>query len=960
MKQYNPLKIEKKWQDVWDKTGLYKTAENPKNPYYLLTMFPYPSGDLHTGHWYAFSAPDTLARYQRMQGKDVLFPMGWDAFGLPAENAAIKRNIPPAEWTRSNIASMRKQLDVFGGAFDWERELSTANPEYYKWTQWLFLLLYKNGLAYRKGGLQNWCPSCQTVLANEQVVGEDNVCERCDTPVVKKELEQWFFKITDYAERLLNDLEPLEWPEKVKTMQRNWIGKSKGALINFQIPNTKHQIPVFTTRPDTLFGATYMVLAPEHPLVDKITAGSEKEKVKSYKEKAERQTSVERLSAEKDKTGVFTGAYAINPVNNEQIPIWVADYVLMDYGTGAIMAVPGHDQRDYEFAKQYDLPIKLVVEPITGEKQKNPVTKQKIVCVVENSHGKILTINWKPELGGRLLVGGSIEEGEDAAKTAIREVKEETGYQDVDLLSVSDETVYHEYYAFSKKTPTLAVTKLVHLKLNSDRKTKTALEKTEVGNFEVQWVDKDLAYHDIHDEQHLRALDLFIFDRVYDGEGIITNSGKYDGIESAEAREKMVADFTKQGFASEQTNYKLRDWLVSRQRYWGPPIPIVYCKKCGIVPVEEKDLPVMLPEDVEFAPTGQSPLKSRDDFVNTECPECKGTAHRETDTLDTFVDSSWYYLRYPNVGYQDGMFDPDAVKTWLPVDHYLGGIEHAILHLLYSRFITKALADHAELGFEEPFLKLSNQGMMLGPDGQKMSKSRGNVVNPDEVINSGYGADAFRSYLLFIGPWSEGGPFNTEGLAGVYRFLNRVWTVAQEYLEASKAGDTISNQGELETRLDVAINKTIKKVTKDLENMSFNTAIAAMMELLNEMNKLRKDLPFASAQKQWRQAIEKLLLILAPFTPHIAEELWQDYGWKESIHTQEWPTWNPELLVEDMVEVVVQVNGKVRATITASKDTVEKELENLAAQNEKVQEYLAGKKIAKTITVPGKLVNFVV
>ena len=574
MKNYDPKTIEAKWQQVWTDTHLYETSTDPDKPfYYNLTMFPYPSGDLHTGHWYAFTAPDVLARFHRQNGKNVLFPMGWDAFGLPAENAAIKRNIAPAEWTRSNIASMKKQLSRMGASFDWDKELSTADPAYYRWTQELFLLLHEKGLAYRKQGLQNWCPSCQTVLANEQVVGENRVCERCDTPVEKKELEQWFFKITDYADRLLEGLDDIDWPQKVKSMQENWIGRSEGAKVIFAVDGMEPErsIEVFTTRPDTLFGATYMVLAPEHPLVDELTKQDRKDAVINYQINAAKRSDVERMAESREKTGVFTGSYAVNPLSKEKIPIWVADYVLATYGTGAIMAVPAHDERDYAFAEEFDLPVRRVVE------------------------------------------GG---------------------------------------------------------------------------------------------------------DLPYVGEGKLINSGKLDGLSPAKAIEKVAIKLKKDGIGEAVTQYKLRDWLISRQRYWGAPIPIVYCDECGVVPVPRDQLPVLLPEDVEFEPTGKSPLVDREDFVKVDCPKCSASARREVDTMDTFVDSSWYFLRYPNPDVETSMFDRDEVSKWLPVDHYLGGIEHAILHLLYSRFITMVLHDHAKLGFKEPFKRLTNQGMVLGPDGQ--------------------------------------------------------------------------------------------------------------------------------------------------------------------------------------------------------------------------------------------------
>lgn len=813
MKPYDPKTIEPKWQKIWADTGLYKTSEDSgKENYYALTMFPYPSGDLHTGHWYAYSGPDIVARQQRMAGKNVLHPMGFDAFGLNAENAAIKRDIAPAKWTRDNIANMTRQLHELGAMYDWDRVVDTSKPDYYKWTQWLFLKFYEMGLAYREKGWQNWCPKDKTVLANEQVVGENNVCERCGTPVVKKELEQWFFKITDYAERLLKDLEKLDWPKRVKLMQQNWIGKSVGAEVHFLVKGLKDEINIFTTRPDTLFGATYLVLAPEHSLVNKITTTEYKQSVASYIDQSSRKTELDRMEASKTKTGVFTGAYAINPVNNEKIPIWVADYVLMGYGTGAIMAVPAHDVRDYEFAKAFSLPIQKVIE--------------------------------------------------------------------------------------SEELP-------------------------------------------------------------YIGEGKVVASDKYSGMDSAKMRQKITIDLQKQKNGRKKVNYRLRDWLISRQRYWGAPIPIVYCNDCGIVPVPEKDLPVRLPEDVDFKPTGQSPLVDIEEFVNTNCPKCNKPAKRETDTMDTFVDSSWYYLRYPNPSDEKAPFDPVEVKKWLPVKHYLGGIEHAILHLLYSRFVTKVLHDAKLVNFEEPFLKLSNQGIILGPDGQKMSKSRGNVVNPDEQV-AAYGADAFRTYLMFTGPWQDGGPFDTKGIAGLRRFFERVWVLVREFLrEGTNKVQATGNRAEFETSLTVATQKAAKKVTGDISDTAFNTAIAALMELTNTMYKIKIELPYGVSAEVWQQNIENLLKLLAPFAPHITEELWAELGHDTSVHLQPWPDWDDELIQDELQTIVVQVNGKVRTNLVAAMGTKEADLIAQAKQDAKVASFLNDKELVKTITVPNRLINFV-
>ncbi len=813
MGPYDPKKIEPKWQKVWEDTGLYKTPQNPgKDKYYCLVMLPYTSGDLHIGHWYNFGPGDTVARWHRMQGKNVLHPIGFDAFGLPAENAAIKNNIPPAKWTKQNITNMTKQLKQIGAIYDRDKSLATSDPEYYRWTQWLFLLLFKRKLAYRAKGIQNWCPKDKTVLANEQVVGENNACERCGTPVVKKELEQWYFKITNYAERLLKNLDKLDWPTRVKDMQRNWIGQSQGVAIGFKIDGHDDSINVFTTRADTLFGATYLVLAPEHPMVNSITAPDQQTVINNYLQKVNKETELDRVEQERPKTGVFTGAYVINPGSKAKIPVWISDYVLMGYGTGAIMGVPAHDERDYAFAVKFKLPIKRVIK------------------------------------GGQL---------------------------------------------------------------------------------------------------------------PFSGEGKIIESGKYNGENSEDMRQQLIKDLASQKLAKTEVQYRLRDWLISRQRYWGTPIPIIYCDNCGTVPVPEKDLPVLLPEDVEFKPTGQSPLLSRPDFVNVTCPKCGRPARRETDTMDTFVDSAWYFLRYTNPHYTQGAFDPALVKQWLPVDHYIGGIEHAILHLLYARFMTMVLHEHGSVGFEEPFVRLSNQGIILGPDGQKMSKSRGNVVNPDDWVGQ-YGSDTFRCYLMFMGPYDQGGPFNPAGVPGIRRYLDRLWNLVREYLrEVGRKPSPVDNQSGIEVQLSVALNRVIKKVTKDLEVLGFNTAIAAMMELSNTMYKLKAELPFAASPEIWRQNLENLVILLAPFAPHISEELWTALGYEESVHLQPWPAWDDKLLVEDLATIVVQVNGRLRTTLTLPVGSSDKETEQAARKDPRVSKYLNHKKIIKIVAVPNKLLNFV-
>lgn len=798
MGKYDHQKVESKWQDIWAKTDInHADDKSSAKKLYHAVMFPYPSGDLHTGHWYNFAGADFRARFKKMQGYNVMSPIGFDAFGLPAENAAIKRGLNPKEWTYTNIAKMDVQLRSLGAMFDWDRMVVTSDPTYYKWTQWMFLFMYNNKLAYKKKVLANWCPSCNTVLANEQVVGE-GVCERCETKVIQKELEQWLFKITDYADRLISGLDALDWPERTKTMQRNWIGKSVGAEIVFKIKGEKETIPVFTTRQDTLFGATFLVLAPEHPLVPKITTAGQKKAVAEYLKKTLSKTELQRLEGEKTKTGVFTGTYAINPGNGAEIPIWISDYVLLTYGHGAVMGVPAHDERDFAFAKKFDLPIIDVIEPDDNFKEK----------------------------------------------------------------------------------------------------------------------------------------------KIFTGYGILSNSGKYTGLSSEEAKEKIVADLSKSGQAKKATSYKLRDWLISRQRYWGAPIPIVYCDKCGEVPVPEKDLPVLLPDGVEFKPTGESPLKFDPDFVNTTCPKCGGPAKRETDTMDTFVCSSWYYFRYTDPKNDKEFASKEKLKKWMPVDMYVGGAEHSVLHLLYSRFFTKALYDKGYLTFEEPFTALRHQGMILGPNGLKMSKSKGNVVDPDALVEE-VGADTVRLYMGFMGPYDQGGAWNPKGLAGVRRFIDRVWALYDSEIEDIEPDLA-------EVRL---VNQTIKKVGEDLEVFHFNTAISQLMILVNFLTKNKV---------QSKRTLGLLALLLAPLTPHLAEELWEKLGYTESIHLTAWPTYDESLLYDNLSNIVVQVNGKLRGNLEMSKDSTQKQVEEEAFKNPNIQKFLAGKKPKKVIYVPGKILNIVI
>ncbi len=814
--RYNPQEIEKKWQQKWAEDRLYEVAEgDPRPKWYALTMFPYTSGDLHIGHWYAMAPADVHARFKRMQGYNVLHPMGFDAFGLPAENAAISRGIHPFTWTMQNIDNMRRQLRSMGAIYDWSREVITCLPEYYKWTQWFFLKLYENGLAYRGKAPVNWCPRCQTVLANEQVV--EGYCERCRAAIIQRDLEQWFFRITKYADELMEH-NGIDWPERIKIMQRNWVGKSLGTEISFALdyPGVdKKEIKVFTTRPDTIFGVTFMVLAPEHPLVAKLTSPDKRAEVEGYVARSQRQREIDRLSIEKEKDGVFIGAYVVNRLNGEKVPIWIADYVLMSYGTGVVMGVPAHDSRDFDFAKKYNLPIKVVIAPP----------------------------GWQ---------GGELE-------------------------------------------------------------------------------------------------------AAYTESGIMVNSGQFNELPSQQGIEAVCDFLEEKGWGRRATSYRLRDWLISRQRYWGAPIPMVYCPNCGIVPVPEEDLPVLLPEDAEFRPTGESPLKYCEEFVNTTCPKCSVPAKRETDTMDTFVCSSWYFLRYANPHCDTASFDADNIRHWLPVDLYTGGAEHAVMHLLYARFFTKAIRDMGLIDFGEPFSRLFNQGIIIA-ERQKMSKSRGNVITPDEYVSE-LGADVVRAYLMFVAPWEQGGEWNDSGISGISRWFNRVWNLVLEKYDIPDAVLKRLEGKPVNRDLQRVTHQTIKKVTEDLERLRFNTMIAALMEFTNYLARVKE--AGTVTLSTWKETIKTLLLLLAPTAPHLAEELWQQTGHSYSIHNQRWPEWDEELARDEEITLVIQVNGKLRDRVTVPASITEAEARQMVLERQRVKAYLEGKEIVDIIYVPGRLVNLV-
>ncbi len=952
MKRYDPQSIEPKWQSVWERTGLFRAADSPKEKAYVIPMFPYPSGDgLHVGHPRPYTAADITSHYQRYRGRQVLHATGWDAFGLPAENAAIKKGVHPAENTARNIENFRRQLKSFGFSYDWEREVNTSDPAYYKWTQWIFLQLFQAGLAYRGKGWQWWCPADKTVLANEQVI--DGHCERCDTEVTKKELTQWYFKVTDYADELIDNLDELDWPEFIKTLQRNWIGRSEGADITFA--TEAGEVIVYTTRPDTVFGATYLVLAPEHPLVSVVTTSDRQKEVNAYVERAKKESDIARTATDKEKTGAFTGAYATNPASGERIPIWIADYVLATYGTGAIMAVPAHDQRDYDFAIMHDLPVRAVVIPETGEPHPEEQVKRSIVALLRNpKDGKLLTLDWQQNSVSRyLFIGGGREEGEEAEAAARREIAEETGYTDVRLVKQGGEAINH-YYSVARQGYFNTRAELLLFELVSEKQQTVSLEDYEEGLFTPEWVTEREAAERVADPMHAYAFRRLIRNEVFTDEGTMAASGTYDGLSSPEAREQIVADQEKKGVAVAKRGYKLRDWLISRQRYWGTPIPIVHCKKCGPVAVPEDQLPVELPHIDDYLPTGdgRSPLAKVPSFVKAACPECGGPAERETDTMDTFADSSWYFLRYPDPHDDRKAWDAKQLSAWAPVDIYVGGADHAVLHLIYARFWTMALSDLGHVGFREPFRALRHHGMIKAADGSKMSKSKGNVINPDEIV-AAYGADTMRVYEMFIGPYDQAADWSAQGVEGAYRFLKRVWAFGSRVTAADEAADAITATG-----VDRSVNQAIKRVTRSIEGFRFNTAVSALMEALNEFYRLAEKHEPGGAE--WQIAWEKYLILLSPLAPHLAEELWQQAGHQSSIFTGLWPALDAAAISEEVVTIVVQVNGKVRANLElGSAGLSEAAVTKAATADEAVQKYLSGPP-KKVIYVPGKLINLVV
>ncbi len=1126
--KYNPQDIEPKWQKIWDETGVYTAnLESDKPKYIAMSMFNYPSGaGIHIGHAMNYTISDVKARFKRQQGFESYHPVGWDAFGLPAENYAIKAGVSPQESMATIIPSYHKQYKAMGWSNDWEKEISTHLPEYYKWTQWIFSQMYKHGLAYQDKRMQWWCNKCQTVLANEQVI--DGKCWRhdgADDPMVeKKEVKQWFFKITEYADELLEATDDLDWTESVKTAQKNWIGRSVGAEVKFAVEGSEKSITVFTTRADTLFGATFLVLAPEHELVNKLTTPEQKEEVEAYIAAAALKTEVDRQAA-KQKTGVFTGAYAINPVNGEKVPIWIADYVLTGYGTGAIMAVPAHDERDNEFAKRFNLPIAPVIKPVTGVPQENPEYRKSIVAIVYNPRTeKYLSINWGKD-GGNIFIGGGQEEGEDIVTTALREIREETGYQNVKHTATTPTDIEHHYFAHSKRVARRIDCSGLLFELEDDQQFQQSLEADEQGKFTIDWLTKDEVLKSVKDELHRTCFEQLVLEQVFTAEGLLINSGAYNGMTTSEARDRIITDLAgkigdeavdveyttnsepvfiqkvsgsavkkdqpfvereaitaivkhwkedkyiglkwkqvdwetlitggvedgqtpeeaaiaeireetgylhpvlkqdfgtmhakffhvpknenrhahfsclyfeladgvreeiaeeeqqnhevvwlsaeemtsfklpashrymwdqlrgnSSGLAAEKVNYKMRDWSVSRQRYWGAPIPIVNCEKCGTVLVPEDELPVELPELTDFVPSGdgRSALARATDWLNTTCPDCGGPAERETDTLDTYICSSWYMFRYFDPRNQQEIFESNVVNKWMPIDFYNGG-DHATAHMLYARFVTRFFSKIGLVNSPEPFKQFLFNGKVRASDGSAFSKSKGNGIDPLDVINNGYGADALRMYLMFAAPLEIDARWDPQGVPGTFRFLSRLWNLVSEYQAAPQselseaAGRTVLSP----------MHAMVKKASQDIEENHYNTAIAAIMAGLNDLYKQRSTLVRG---KVWQQALEMIVATVAPFAPHIADELWQQLGHSSSVHKDTWPKWDEAYLVSDVITIVVQVNGKLRGEFSVSTDSTKEDLEVEARRLAEEKGWIKDE-VKRVVVVPGRLVNIVV